>query len=88
MRRIRQLAPLVLALAFAGGAGFLASTALGIGSQAPTSTTTITIPTGQQGPPGPPGSPGAESCPTGSTFKALEIDHPGGHVTIYTCIAD
>jgi len=78
MRRIRQFAPLVLALVLAGVTGFLASTALGIGSSSPpTETTTITIPAAQ-----------AETCPTGSTFKALEIDHPGGHVTIYTCIAN
>ena len=81
MARIRTFAPLVLALVLAGTAGFLASTALGIGSSSPpTQTTTITIPTASQG--------GAEACPTGSTFKALEIDHPGGHVTIYTCIKD
>jgi len=45
--------------------------------------------TGPAGPPGPkgdPGTPGAESCPTGSTFKAVLFNAPGGQTTIYTCV--
>jgi|SRR5215471_3862352 len=81
----------------AAGTGYLASIALGLGSQAPTTTVTVDIPTGTgpqgpagpAGPPGPkgdPGSPGAESCPTGSTFKAVLFNAPGGQTTIYTCV--
>lgn len=46
-------------------------------------------PQGIPGPPGPkgdPGSPGAESCPTGSTFKAVLFNSPGGQTVIYTCV--
>jgi len=88
---------LAAALAFAGSAGFLATKALGIGSQQPTQTVTIDIPTntgaqgpaGPAGPPGPkgdPGTPGAESCPTGYTFSAVVINAPGGHTQIATCL--
>jgi hypothetical protein len=69
----------------------------GSSQQAPTTTTTITLtsgepgpagPAGPAGPPGKDGTPGVENCPQGSTFGALVINHPGGHVTIWTCIAD
>lgn len=82
-------------LALAGASGFMTAAALGIGTQAPTVTTTISVATGPQGPkgdPGPPGpqgpkgDPGAENCPTGSTFKAVLINHPGGQTIIYTCV--
>jgi hypothetical protein len=43
-------------------------------------------PPGETGPQGPGG--GAESCPLGSVFGELVINHPGGHVTILTCIKD
>jgi len=91
---------LVGAIVLAGGSGYLASQAIGLGTQAPTQTVTINAgvgatgpkgDTGPAGPPGPkgdPGTPGAESCPTGSTFSALVINHPGGQTTIYTCIKD
>lgn len=42
---------------------------------------------GEQGPPGPPG--GGDICsgaPTGYEPGLLVINHPGGQVTIYTCI--
>ena len=85
------------ALAFAGSAGFLATKALGIGTQEPTQTVTINIPTGTgaegpagpagpPGPQGPAGSPGAESCPSGYTFSAVVINAPGGQHTIATCL--
>jgi hypothetical protein len=77
----------------AAGTGVLGAMALGTSSsQAPTTTTTITLkdgaqgPTGPSGPAGADGSPGAESCPTGSEFGELIINHPGGHVTLLTCI--
>lgn len=45
-------------------------------------------PTGEQGPPGPPG-PGGGPCggaPPGYEPGILVINHPGGQVTIFTCI--
>jgi hypothetical protein len=45
-------------------------------------------PTGEQGPPGPPG-PGGGPCggaPAGYEPGFLVINHPGGQVTIFTCI--
>ena len=95
--------PLLLlasALVLAGSGGFLAATAIGQGTQAPTRTVTIDLqngpagatgPAGPAGPPGPkgdPGSPGAESCPAGYSFGALLINAPSGHVQIATCIKD
>lgn len=41
---------------------------------------------GEIGPPGPAGTGGAENCPAGTVFGELVINHPGGHVTILTCI--
>jgi len=44
-------------------------------------------PQGERGPTGPQGPPGnGESCPTGFEFGILVINHPGGQVTIATCI--
>ena len=96
----RSFWPLVAALALAAGTGFLATKALGIGSQQPTKTVTISIPTntgpaGPEGPAGPPGAkgepgtPGAESCPSGYTFSALVIIVQGqGPTQIATCLKD
>jgi Collagen triple helix repeat (20 copies) len=45
-------------------------------------------PTGEQGPPGPPG-PGGGPCggaPPNYEPGLLVINHPGGQVTIFTCI--
>src|SRR5262245_13440930 len=90
--------PLVAALALAAGTGFLATQALGIGSQQPAKTVTINVGTGEQGakgdpgppgpagPAGPAGSPGAESCPPGYTFSAVVINAPGGQHQIATCL--
>jgi hypothetical protein len=87
------------ALTLAAASGYLASQALGLGAQAPATTTTVNVgqgatgPQGQQGepgpqgPPGPAGTGGAEQCPTGSSFEAVQLNHPGGHVTIWTCVA-
>jgi hypothetical protein len=94
----RNVAIVLGALALAGGSGFLASSALSGSQQAPTKTVTVDVATGPAGPPGPPGPQGpqgpagtgggAESCPTGSTFTAVRINAPSGHVTIWTCVAD
>lgn len=97
LARISRFWPLVVALAFAGSAGFLASQALGLGQQAPTKTVTIDVGTGARGEPGPagppgpkgdPGTPGAESCPTGSTFTAVVVNAPKGQTTLWTCVKD
>lgn len=49
-------------------------------------------PPGPQGPPGPPGPPGTGggglACPAGFTAGELVINHPGGQVTIFTCLKD
>jgi len=123
-----------IALVCAGGAGFLAAEALGIGSQEPAQTITISAgegatgptgpagsagPAGPQGDPGPKGDPGAKgengtpgapgtigaigppgpkgdtgpagpvggtTCPTGFSNGYLVINHPGGQVTLFTCL--
>jgi len=87
LARLRN--PLVLlgvALALAATTGVLTATAFGVGQQAPTVTTTVNLATGPQGATGPPGAPGAESCPSGSKFGKLVINHPGGQTAILTCI--
>jgi hypothetical protein len=87
------------ALALAGVSGFFVSKAIGAAQQAPATTVTVDVGTGEQGPPGPKGDTGpmgpagtagggAEACPTGSTFGAVRINSPGGHVTIWTCVAN
>ncbi len=89
------------ALALAGTAGFLATEALSAGGAGPGSTTTISVATGEsgptglqgvpgeRGPTGPQGPPGgAETCPQGYSHGYLRINHPSGHVTIWTCIQD
>ena len=46
-------------------------------------------PPGEQGPigpPGPQGPPGEFTCAEGFEPGYLRINHPGGHVVIYTCI--
>jgi collagen triple helix repeat protein len=45
-------------------------------------------PAGEQGPPGPAGPPGAATCPDGYEPGDLVINHPGGQVTIRTCIKE
>ena len=87
---------MVASLSLAAGAGVLGSVALGAGSATPPSTTaTITLTNGGAGPPGPPGAQGPQGppgevsdCPKGSTFGELVINHPGGHVSILTCIVN
>lgn len=85
-------------LALAGASGALGAVALTSASgQPPTVTTTInagegaTGPAGPAGPTGPAGPQGetgggASDCPTGSQFQAVIINHPGGHVEIWTCV--
>jgi len=82
------------ALLLASGAGFLTSVALG--STTATRTVTISVATGPQGPAGPKGDTGPRgpegpaglTCPSGFSAANLVIDHPGGQVTLYTCLKD
>jgi len=78
------------ALALAGSAGFLASQAIGAGTQAPARTVTINVatgPPGPQGPQGPPGPPGsAQACPQGFAEGEVVINHPGGQTALWTCL--
>lgn len=77
-------------LAAAAGGGFLTSQA--VMAQDGVRTETITVKDGEQGPAGPPGpkgdkgEPGAQTCPTGFEQGRLVINHPGGQVTIATCL--
>jgi hypothetical protein len=86
-------------LVLAGSCGFLSATALGTGAADPTRTVTIDVgagatgPQGPQGPPGPKGDPGPpgqagsfDDCPAGYELADLVINHPGGHVTVLTCL--
>lgn len=76
------------ALFLAGASGFLASKALSGATQA-TRTVTITLrngATGPAGPRGPTGPAGAQSCPAGFELGDLVINHPGGQVTVFSCL--
>jgi hypothetical protein len=89
---MRPVVALGGALALASGAGFLTAQAIGQGNQTPTETVTINVatgatgPQGPAGPPGPPGPAGAVQCPTGFQEGLLVINHPGGQVTLFTCL--
>jgi hypothetical protein len=86
---------MVSSTVLAAGAGGLGAVALGAGqaSGPPLTTTTISVaagpagPAGPPGPPGPAGTGGAEQCPAGSTFQAVQVNHPGGHITLWVCVA-
>ena len=56
------------------------------GPQGPRGEQGETGPRGETGPQGPPGPPGGTTCPTGYHPGDLLINHPGGQVTIRTCI--
>jgi hypothetical protein len=90
-------------LVLAAGTGVFASIALSAGSTGPpAATTTINVAVGATGPQGPAGkdgavgatgpagpagSGGAEQCPAGSTFQAVVLNHPGGQITLWVCVA-
>jgi len=88
MSRIRSFWPLVVALALAGGAGFLASTALSSGQQA-TRTITINVAHGPPGPQGPPGErgPAGPAGPKGDVGPAGPKGDTGppGPAGAFTC---
>jgi len=75
-------------LALAGAGGWFAARAVGAGTGAAVTTTTVTLtggPAGPRGPQGPTGPAGIE-CPTGFQPGDLVINHPGGQVTIFSCL--
>ena len=82
------------AAVFAASAGFFVSQAFSAGTQAPTRTVTVSVengatgPQGPKGEPGPPGPAGSISCPKGFSEGDLVINHPGGQVTLFTCLKD
>jgi len=93
------LAGVVGALLLAGSSGFLVAVALGAGSASDPTTTTVNVATGPAGPPGPQGETGPQgppgpaappggSCPNGFSAGYLVINHPGGQVTLFTCLKD
>ena len=73
-------------LALAAASGFLASVALSVGNDEPTSTTTIDVATGPTGPQGPPGPAGTVDCGTGYHTGIVVINAPGGQVTLKVCV--
>jgi len=76
------------ALALAAGSGFLASVAFSGPTQA-ARTVTINLrdgATGPAGPRGPTGPSGAQSCPAPFESTELVVNHPGGQVTLLTCV--
>lgn len=109
--RVRPFLLLATALALAGGAGYLTSTAISGPTEDPLRTVTINVATGPTGPPGEPGprgepgpqgprglqgetgpqgppGPSSAVCPAGFSRGELVINHPGGQVTILTCLKD
>lgn len=60
------------------------------GAQGPPGATGPAGPKGDTGSAGPQGEPGpagvASECPAGYSFGELIINHPGGQVTILTCL--
>lgn len=76
----------------AAGAGALTAVAVGAGGSSPPGRTeTVNLKngaTGPAGPTGPKGPAGDFSCPSGFSPGTLIINHPGGHVTTYTCLED
>lgn len=79
------------ALVLAATSGFLASTAFSTAPEQATRTVTVTLrngATGPAGPRGPTGPAGAETCPAGFSPGELVINHPGGQVTVFSCLKD
>jgi len=80
------LAVLLGSLLLASASGFLVATAVGSSAQQATRTETITLRNGATGPRGPTGPAGAVSCPAGFEEGELVVNHPGGQVTLFTCL--
>jgi len=84
-----------LALAAITGVIVSAAVASSTASTAPTRTVTVDLTNGAAGPPGPPGAKGDQgppgpagdfSCAVDYEPGVLVINHPGGHVKIFTCL--
>ena len=58
------------------------------GATGPQGATGPSGPKGDPGATGPAGTGGAENCPAGTVFGEVVINHPGGHVTMLTCIKE
>jgi len=78
---------------FVAAGGFAAAAAFtSAANQQASTTVTIDVATGPKGdtgatgPQGPAGPPGGTVCPTGYTDGDLVINHPGGQVTLFTCL--
>lgn len=100
--RIRSLVPskatglMIASLALAAATGVIVSTAVASSTaNTPTRTVTVDLTNGAPGPPGPPGAKGDQgppgpagdfSCADGYEPGILVINHPGGHVKIFTCL--
>jgi hypothetical protein len=84
IRSLRPFAWIAVALALAGGSGFLVSQALSAGPTAPSKTVTIDVATGPQGPAGPPGQKGDQGAP-GETGPAGATG-PAGPAGDFTCL--
>ena len=94
MSKLSSFAPLGAALVLAGTAGFFVAASVGT-SAGPAQTVTVNVPTGATGPTGPPGPTGpagppgpagGNTCPAGYAEGSLVINHPGGQVTLWTCL--
>lgn len=101
MRRLRTpVVAMTAGLALAAGAGYLGAAAIGTSAATPPArTVTIDVGTGSKGEPGPPGPPGPKGeqgepgpagleCLAGFSPAELVVNHPGGQVTLYTCLKD
>lgn len=94
----RTVILIAVSLSLAAGSGFLASQAVGVGSQGPARTVTINVGTGQtgpQGPAGPAGPPGPQgatgpsgsiACPQGYEPGLVVIEHESQETRIWTCL--
>jgi hypothetical protein len=99
MRRSTFLATVGVTSTFAAGS-LGAAVVIAQTGDIPTKVVTIDIRNGEPGPAGPPGPQGekgergergpagATVCPTGSTFSRLNINAPGGQVSLYVCVVD
>jgi hypothetical protein len=71
---------MLASLVLAAGAGLFAASSLGVGTAGPAQTVTVTIP--------PPAPPSAFECPEGFSQGALVVNHPGGQVTLWSCLKE
>lgn len=91
MKKISSV--MVVSLLLAATAGGLVAAALGATSPPkPVKTVTVKVspgpkgPKGDKGDKGDPGKPGELVCPAGFVVGELVLNHPGGQVTLYSCL--